>query len=527
MRRIPLGGAETISASVTITPTQEGLTVTEVLSDKLDFWWAIRNESGILARQAGSLTLPQTLAELQQTAPITAPAQISWVELATPHFRLLAPPGSAAARDLEQLANVAEASFEQASRLITTTQPISIPVYLVPRVFWQGGLAYGDGGIAISYLDRNYTGVENWSYFVHEVTHALSADVLPESAEIGGLLGEGVAVYTTGGHYSLAPIDAWAAVLAASERYVPLCQLRYDFYAAQHEVAYQEGASFSGYLILSYGLDVFREIYAAQQAQRGDHQVDIATFCDEDNRRMVAPTSKTAGQLEQDWLAYLKTIRPSDEQRRAWELTVRFFDTMRRYQERFDPPARDLPPRPDTWDRATAAKFLNAATGRRAMLLESMLGAVQPAIRRGDPAQAEALLGAIEASIDAAGAANSPLSRDYDAIVGLLEAQARALRLGNAGALAPTLATPALAERLPFRSDELLHDLRFTMMQLDLGGDLAEGLVQVDGTSLDGRQIERGLYEARFTRMTNGWRLADWNAYTPTLSRPPRSDIPH
>jgi hypothetical protein len=103
----------------------------------------------------------------------------------------------------------------------------------------------------------------------------------------------------------------------------------------------------------------------------------------------------------------------------------------------------------------------------------------------------------------------------------LLEAQARALRLGDAGALAPTLATPALAERLPFRSDELLHDLRFTMMQLDLGGDLAEGLVQVDGASLGGRQIERGLYQARFTRMTNGWRLADWNAYTPTLSRPP------
>ncbi len=409
----------------------EGLTVTEALSDELDFWWAIRDEGSIVARRAGSIALPPVLAEIAQTAPITAPMQLDWVERATPHFRLLAPPGSAAARDLGQLAEVAEASFGQASRVITTTQPISIPVYLVPRVFWQGGVAYGDGGIAISYLDRNYTGVENWSYFVHEVTHALSSVVLPRGAEIGGLLGEGVAVYATGGHYSLAPIDAWAAVLAESERYVPLCQLRYDFYAAQHEVAYQQGASFSGYLIRSYGLEAFRQIYAAQQPQRGDHDIDIATFCDEDNRRIVAPTGKTAGQLEQDWLSYLKSISPTDEQRRTWELTVRFFDTMRRYQERFDLPARDLPPRPDTWDRATAAKFLNAAAGQRAMMLETMLSAVQPAIRRGDPAQAEALLGAIEASIDDAGAANSPLSRDYDAIVELLAAQARAYALAT------------------------------------------------------------------------------------------------
>ncbi len=383
-------------------------------------------------------------------------------------------------------------------------------------------MAYGKGGITIAYLDRNYTGVENWSYFVHEVTHALSAEVLPRGAEVGGLLGEGVAVYATGGHYGLEPIDAWAAALVASGRYIPLCQLRYDFYEAQHEAAYEEGASFTGYLIRTYGLEAFRQIYAAQQPQRGERLVDIATFCDAANRRAVPPTGKTAGRLEQDWLAYLKTIRPTDEQRRTWELTVRFFDTMRRYQELFDPPARDLPPQPDTWDRATAAKYLNAATGRRAAVLETMLGAVQPAIQRGDLADADALLGAIEACLDAAGTPNTPLARDYDSIAGLVETQARALRLGEADALGRTLAAPGIATRLPFTTDDLLHDLRFTLMQLDVRGDSAMGVVQADGASLDGRRIERALYAARFTRVAGGWRLAGWSAYTPALERPPR-----
>jgi hypothetical protein len=521
IRRVPLGGAPTISASVTITPAQEGLTVTERLSGGLDFWWAVRDGRDVVARRAGSLALPPALAALTQTAPITAPAQIAWAERATPHFRLLAPPGTAAARDLGRLADIAEASFAQAASVITTTQPISIPVYLTPRVFWQGGVAYGDGGIVIAYLDRNYTGVESWSYFVHEVTHALGAEVLPRGAEVGGLLGEGVAVYATGGHYGLEPIDAWAAALIASGRYVPLCQLRYDFYAAQHEAAYEEGASFTGYLIHTYGLEAFRQIYAAQRPQRGESPVDVATFCSADNRRTVPPTGKSAGQLEQDWLAYLKTIRPTDQQQRTWELTMRFFDTMRRYQELFDPPARDLPPQPASWDRATAAKYLNAATGRRAVVLETMLGAVQPAIQRGDMADADALLGAIDACLGAAGTPNTPLARDYDSIAGLVEAQARALRLGDADALGRTLAAPGLAARLPFTTDDLLHDLRFTLMQLNVHGDMAEGVVQADGASLDGRRLEQALYAARFTRAAGGWRLAGWSAYTPAFTRPP------
>jgi hypothetical protein len=302
---------------------------------------------------------------------------------------------------------------------------------------------------------------------------------------------------------------------------VPLCRLRYDFYAAQHEVAYQEGASFTAYLIRTYGLELFRQMYAAQKPQRGDHKIDVETFCAADNRRIVAPTGKRAIALEQDWLAYLETLRPTAEQRRAWALTVRFFDTMRRYQEALDRPARQLPPPPDDWDRATAATFLNAATGRRAAVFETMLGATLPAVRRGDLDHATTLLDAIEASLDNRGAPGAGLARDYDALAGLLATQARALRLGDASALERTLAAPGLATTLPFTTADLLHDLRFTLQQLAVSGDAAEGVVQVDAASLAGRLVERGRYQARFIRAEGGWRLAAWAPWQIDIELPP------
>ncbi|HEX9374412.1 MAG TPA: hypothetical protein VF897_25575, partial [Roseiflexaceae bacterium] len=501
--------------------------LTEALGStpSLDYWWALRDERGAIVRRAESLTLPPQMAALAQTNLITAPARIAWVEQATPHFRLRAPPGTAAARDLGQLSAVAEASYTQAASVMTT-QPVSISVYLVPRVFWQGGVAYGQGGpLEISYLDRNYAGIKSWSYFVHEVTHALSADVLPRGAEVGGLLGEGVAVYASGGHYSLEPIDAWAAALTTSESYIPLCRLRYDFYGAQHEIAYEEGASFVGYLIRTYGLDTFRRIYAAQRPQRGDQKIDVEAFCAADDRRAVPPTGKRASALERDWLTYLKTIRPTEEQRRSWELMVRFFNTMRRYQETLDKPARDLPPPPDTWDRATAAKYLNAATGHRAIVLETMLGAALPAIQNGDLAHATALMDAIETTLPAPGAPAGSLAHDYDAIAGLVEAQARALRIGVSDALNRTLATPALAATLPFTTSDLLHDLRITLVRLDVRGDTAEGTVQIDGDSLGGKRIARALYQARFMRTPGGWLLAGWIPRTPEIELAPGPSV--
>lgn len=526
IRRVPLGDARSISASVTITPTEEGLTRTGELADTLDYWWAVRDRAGAITRRSDTVVLPPALEALAQTEPITAPAELSWSTRATPHFLIHAPPQSAAERDLEPLATIAEASYTQAATVISPTTPVSISVYLLPRVFWQGGVAYGDDGpLIISYPDRDYIGVEMWAYFVHEVAHALADTIVPPDGEVGGLLGEGVAVYATGGHYDLEPIDEWAAALAASDRYMPLCELRYDFYSAQHEVAYQEAASFTAYLIRTYGLETFTRLLAAQRPERGGHHAHVDEFCADDDQRIAQPIGKTNGELEREWLAYLETLTPTDRQRRAWELTVRFFDTMRGYQETLDQPARVLPPPPEEWDRATAAGFLNAARGRRAAVLETMLGAAGHAISRDDVEHGAALLDEIEHSLGAGGVPAGPLTRDYDAITSLVEVHARALRLGDTAALDQTIGTPSLADRLPFQAAALLHDLRYMLVELDVRGATANGVVRVDGASLDGRQIKLKLYRVRFDRRDDGWKITTWADHTPLLMPPPQQGL--
>jgi hypothetical protein len=519
MRRVPLAAGAPISATVTLSAT-EVITAGAVGPDAaLDYWVALPGDEPL--RRSGTLRLPPEIAAVGQAAPITPSLTVTWTERLTPHFRLYAPPGSDGERDMDRLAEIAEAGYAQAAAVLSPTEPLSVAVYLTPRVFWQGGVAYGrDGPLIISYLDRNYAGVETWSYFVHEVTHAIGAALLPEGAEVGGVLGEGVAVLATGGHYSREPIDARAATIVANGEYIPLCRLRYDFYAAQHETAYTQSASFVQYLIRTYGLDTFLALYRNQQPQRGSEQ-SLEQFCEADDARLAAPTGKTNAQLEREWLAALAGVQPSDAESRGWELTVRLYDTMRRYQELLDPPARILPPPPKDWTNDDAFRALVPASGGRAGALETMLVATSEALRAGDVTRAEMLLDSIAATLDAGGAPADDLARSHHAIAQLLEAQARALRLGDEEALTRTLADPAFAARLPFTTRDLLHDLRFAPVRLDVRGTTADGVVEVRGRSLDGRVLDGALYRVRFERDGDTWRLASWASYSHEIALPP------
>lgn len=516
--RVPVASGP-FSATLALSAT-DVITAGEVGTDPaLDYWVAFPGDQPL--RHAATLRLPPEIAAIGQAAPLTPTITVTWTERLTPHFRLYAPPGSDGARDLERLAAVAEAGYAQAAALISPTAPLSVSVYLTPRVFWQGGVAYGrDGPLLISYLDRNYAGVETWSYFVHEVTHAIGASLLPEGAEVGGVLGEGVAVLATGGHYSREPIDARAATIVANGEYIPLCRLRYDFYAAQHETAYIQSASFVQYLIRTYGVDTFLTLYRAQQPQRGSEQT-LEQFCTADDARLAEPLGKTNAQLEREWLAVLANVQPSEPERRGWELTVRLYETMRRYQELLDPPARVLPPPPKNWTNDDAFRALVPATGTRAAAVETMLVATADALRVGETARAAALLDSITATLAAGGMPADALARSYDGAAQLLAMQARAVRLGDDAALAATLAEPALAARLPFTTRELLHDLHFVPVRLDVRGTTANGVVEVTGHSLDGRVLDGALYSVRLARTGDSWRLVSWVPYVVELAMPP------
>jgi hypothetical protein len=411
------------------------------------------------------------------TAPLPTPAADGWILRETAHFRLFVLPGSDAARDLDQLALVAEVSYAQAAAILPPTSPISVSVYLVPRVFWQGGVAHGPNGpLLISHLDRNYTGVATWGYLVHETTHALGGALVQRDGEVGGLLGEGIAVYASGGHYGAEPVDDWAAALDDTGRTLRLCELRFDFYAAQHEIAYLQAASYTSFLIETYGAETFRLMYQLQQPQRGNRDIDLDTFCARDDARVAAPLQKTNAELEREWRAWLDLRQPTEDQARAAALQIRFFDTMRAYQERLDPPARMLPPPPRDWSPEIWAAMRQPATGEEAAVYETLLIAARTAMLGDDLDHATLLLDLVDAGIGAGALPDDPIVRDYRAIVALVV------------------------------------ESGFDLARLDLRGDLASGLVELP------HQL---LYEATLVRDGDVWEVVGWRRHVPELALPP------
>jgi len=220
---------------------QEGLTRALTTSAELDYWWLVRDTAGEAVRAGGTAILGPKL-QAQVTAAVEPPPiDFTWAVSDTQHFQFHYAPGTAAERDLPQIGALAEAAFQRTRSVLKADFDGQMKVFLVPRVFWQGAATYGDKVQLISYLDRNYADIETWSYFTHEGTHALGQDLIQPKEEGGpdGVLVEGMAVWASDGHYGQEPIDAWAAVAAASDSYIPLPKLRAGpFYDFQHEVSY-------------------------------------------------------------------------------------------------------------------------------------------------------------------------------------------------------------------------------------------------------------------------------------------------
>jgi hypothetical protein len=340
-------------------------------------------------------------------------AAASWEMSTSEHFTLAYFARTAAARDITALKSVAEASLAQLTSTLDVPAPSSIRVYLVDRVFWQGGATYPDHIVLITYIDRNYTGVLAPAYFLHELTHALGQDIAGKDGNPGGLLSEGLAVYAAGGHYGPEPLKAWAAALPSLHHYIPLADLRRDFTGAQHEIAYLEAGSLVQYLIETYGLPKFKTLYAHPD-------------------QIEALYGKTWDALEAEWLAHLKTVTFTPDQARQLADYIDFYDTMRLYEERLDPPARILPDEPPPrWNARTIADFQTHATRPTNVVLETMLVAASQAIAARHLSEAEALLTEVKAAISAGGAVTGPLGRDFADIVATLDAQDRAYEKGD------------------------------------------------------------------------------------------------
>lgn len=320
-----------------------------------------------------------------QAATAVSPASVvravpRWKRVDAGSLAVYVLPGTAADRDVERLSSAAQRSLRRVERRLGIRADEPLELYFVERVFWQGGAAYNNGEILISYPDRSYTGIPLWVYLDHEITHALAQSLVPANGQTNTLLAEGLAVWVSGGHYDVEPIHQLAAAVARSDGYVPIRRLLRDFRAAQHEIAYIEAGSFVAWLIETRGVERVKRLYG-----RANRPEDVL--------------GRTYAELEREWLTALALQPAGYDTVRYLALQIRAFDVMRSYQTTFDPLAREVPESPIHWSDADRARYQDNVDAPINIALETLIGSIQGDIQCWRLQRAARRLPALERSV--------------------------------------------------------------------------------------------------------------------------------
>lgn len=323
---------------------------------------------------------------------------------------------TAAYRDLSFLLNEVENAFQQAAAALTEQPTKKYDVYLINRVIGQGG--YAGPSMVVSYLDRHYASAGLSEVLIHEATHLLDRQFAPQRITF---LAEGVAVWTSGGHFKPENIDQRAAALVQIDQYVPLQILIDDFYPVQHEIGYLEAAGFVSYLTKIYGWTQFKAFYADVTRDDG------ATLSEAVDVNLQAYFGVTLAQAEADWLDYLAQLPYNPTENGDLQTSIRFYDTMRWYQRMYDPTAYFLTawlPYPQELEAlGNPADVSRHSNEEINVTLEVMLKASDLAIRTGDFARANAHLDSIERVLSNNGVFIDPLATSYLSVVQTTSAQ--------------------------------------------------------------------------------------------------------
>jgi len=337
-------------------------------------------------------------------------ASATWITAETNCCIVYAISGTAAYRDLPELLGVVETAVNTAAVRLSV-EPESKPrIYFIDRVIGQGG--YAGSGMVVSYVDRQYAGGALHELLVHEAVHILDRQFAPQRIK---LLAEGVAVWASGGHYKPEDLYERAAALLTMGEYIPLAPLADDFYPTQHEIGYLEAAAFVSYLIDTYGWSAFRDFYSNTTSNTA--ATDSAAL----DLNLQRYYGKTLAEMEGAWLDRLRAITPSSAAVRDLETTIRFYETMRRYQARYDPTAYFLTawlPYPhEVIERGNPADLMRRPTDALNVTIEVMLQAAEAALRQGDYGRANVIIDSIARILDNNGSFVDPLAGSYLDIV--------------------------------------------------------------------------------------------------------------
>jgi hypothetical protein len=276
--------------------------------------------------------------------------------------------GTAAERDIAILDREADQESAAVSKQFGITLDKPIDVTLMSRVVGQGGFTVGS--VYLSYLDGNYTGDEMPILFHHEFVHYY--DAMAGGKYRPSFFEEGLAVYLSGGHFKPEPLVARAAALMTLGSYIPLTTVANDFYNQQHDISYLEAATLVKFMLDTYGwqafIQFFRDIPAPEKGQPDSAVIDSA---------LHAHFNLSFAEMETAYLAYLRNQPFTEDQRADLQVTVDFFDTVRRYQAALDPSAYFLyawlPDGSVMRQRNIVADFLRHPDGWENRLEEALL----------------------------------------------------------------------------------------------------------------------------------------------------------
>jgi hypothetical protein len=309
-----------------------------------------------------------------------------WVSTTTVCCNLYYITGTAAERDIATLSQEADEQSAAVSVQMGSTLNQRIDIIFMSRVIGHGGFTWS--GIYTSYLDDNYIGNEMSILFHHEFVHyydsALGGGYLPS------MLQEGLAVYLTGGHFKPEPLGPRAAALLNLGWYIPLTTVADNFYRQQHDIGYLEAGALVQYLVETYGWGAFNEFYRNIPAPENQSDSAVLETAFHDHFGI------SFADLEAAFQAYLQSQSIPEAVGTDLQLTVTFFDTVRRYQEVLDPSAfflnAWLPDSSVMRQRGIVADFLRHPERWQNRLVESLLIRSHKELFSGDYKSAESTL---------------------------------------------------------------------------------------------------------------------------------------
>lgn len=336
--------------------------------------------------------------------------------------------GTEAERDLDDLLEMVDAQMQKANQNFDMEFDEPVTITFLPRVLGHGGFAGKD--VAVSYLDRNYAGKITEIVLHHEMVHILDSKLGGELRPT--ILIEGLAVYLSGGHFKPEPLIPRAAALLAPKPgcegaplrtsiadvhhwnetcgldwYIPLPLLTDNFYFEQHEIGYLQAGALVEFMVETWGWEAFsqfyRDIHPAPEST-GEFQDQLGPQGLAMDAALQDHFGLALQELEERFLDALRQEKLTSDLVDDIRLTVKFYETMRRYQQYLDHSAYFLtawvPDRKQMRQRGIVAEYLRHPSQPENLVLERRLVVAGAALRSGEYRTVEHLLAEVNALLD-------------------------------------------------------------------------------------------------------------------------------